>query len=82
MRHRKKFNHLGRKSAHRQETLSSWLLPLFCIKELTLQLAKAKALRVFVEPLITKSKVDSTHSRRTVFGYLRSKRQLVSCFVR
>ncbi len=73
MRHRKKFNHLGRKSAHRQETLSSMATALILHKRITTTVAKAKALRVFVEPLITKSKVDSTHSRRIVFGYLGNK---------
>lgn len=80
MRHRKKFNHLGRKSAHRKETLSSLATSLILHKRITTTLAKAKALRVFVEPLITKSKVDSTHSRRVVFGYLRSKEAVSELF--
>lgn len=80
MRHRKKFNHLGRKSAHRKETLSSLATSLILHKRINTTLAKAKALRVFVEPLITKSKVDSTHSRRTVFGYLRSKEAVSELF--
>ena len=80
MRHRKKFNHLGRKSAHRKETLSSLATSLILHKRINTTVAKAKALRVFVEPLITKSKVDSTHSRRTVFGYLRSKQAVSELF--
>lgn len=80
MRHRKKFNHLSRKSAHRKETLSSLATSLILHKRINTTLAKAKALRVFVEPLITKSKVDSTHSRRTVFGYLRSKEAVSELF--
>ena len=73
MRHRKKFNHLGRKSAHRKETLSSLATALILNKRISTTVAKAKALRVYVEPLITKSKDDSTHSRRTVFSYLKNK---------
>ena len=73
MRHRKKFNHLGRKSAHRKETLSSLATALILHKRINTTVAKAKALRVYVEPLITKSKDDSTHSRRTVFSYLKNK---------
>ena len=80
MRHRKKFNHLGRKSAHRQETLSSMATALILHKRINTTLAKAKALRVYVEPLITKSKVDSTHSRRTVFSYLGNKNAVSELF--
>lgn len=80
MRHGKKFNHLGRKSAHRQETLSSMAASLILHKRINTTLAKAKALRVYVEPLITKSKVDSTHSRRTVFSYLGSKQAVSELF--
>jgi large subunit ribosomal protein L17 len=80
MRHRKKFNHLGRKSAHRQETLSSMATALIINKRINTTLAKAKALRVYVEPLITKSKVDSTHSRRVVFSYLGDKNAVSELF--
>lgn len=80
MRHGKKFNHLGRKSAHRQETLSSMATALILHKRINTTVAKAKALRVYVEPLITKSKVDSTHSRRTVFSYLGSKQAVSELF--
>ncbi len=80
MRHRKKFNHLGRKSAHRQETLSSMATALIINKRINTTIAKAKALRVYVEPLITKSKVDSTHSRRVVFSYLGDKNAVSELF--
>ncbi len=73
MRHGKKFNHLGRKSAHRKAMLANMASSLIMHKRIHTTLAKAKALRVFVEPLITKAKDDSTHSRRTVFSYLRDK---------
>ncbi|MFA8449503.1 MAG: 50S ribosomal protein L17 [Bacteroidales bacterium] len=73
MRHGKKFNHLGRKSAHRKAMLSNMAASLFIHKRITTTLAKAKALRLYVEPLITKSKNDSTHSRRVVFSYLQNK---------
>jgi len=73
MRHGKKFNHLGRKTAHRKAMLSNMACSLIEHKRITTTVAKAKALRVYVEPLITKSKTDSTHSRRTVFSYLGSK---------
>lgn len=73
MRHGKKVNHLGRKSAHRKAMLSNMACSLIEHKRITTTVAKAKALRVYVEPLITKSKTDSTHSRRTVFSYLGSK---------
>lgn len=80
MRHRKKINHLGRKSAHRLETLSSMATSLILHKRITTTVAKAKALRVYVEPIISKSKVDSTHSRRTVFSYLGSKQAVSELF--
>lgn len=73
MRHRKSFNHLGRKSAHRKAMLSNMATSLIMHKRITTTVAKAKALRSYVEPLITKSKTDSTHSRRTVFSYLQDK---------
>lgn len=73
MRHRNKINSLGRKAAHRKKTLSSLATALILNKRINTTVAKAKALRVYVEPLITKSKEDSTHSRRVVFSYLRDK---------
>jgi large subunit ribosomal protein L17 len=73
MRHRKKVNHLGRKSEHRKAMLSNMAASLILKKRITTTLAKAKALKVYIEPLITKSKEDSTHSRRTVFSYLQNK---------
>jgi large subunit ribosomal protein L17 len=73
MRHGKKFNHLGRTSSHREAMLSNMASSLILHKRITTTLAKAKALRVYVEPLITRSKVDSTHSRRVVFSYLQNK---------
>jgi large subunit ribosomal protein L17 len=73
MRHGKKFNHLGRQTAHRQAMLSNMACSLLLHKRINTTIAKAKALRVFVEPIITKSKTDSTHSRRLVFSKLQSK---------
>jgi len=73
MRHRKKFNHLGRTSSHRKAMLANMASSLILHKRIKTTVAKAKALRVYVEPLITKSKEDTTHSRRVVFGYLNDK---------
>jgi len=73
MRHGNKLNHLGRKSAHRKAMISNMACSLIEHKRITTTVAKAKALRVFVEPLLTKSKTDSTHSRRVVFSYLQNK---------
>ncbi len=73
MRHGNKVNHLGRKSDHRKAMLSNMANSLIEHKRINTTVAKAKALRGFVEPLITKSKNDSTHSRRTVFSYLKNK---------
>ncbi len=73
MRHRNRINSLGRKAAHRKKTLSSLATALILNKRINTTVAKAKALRVYVEPLITKSKEDSTNSRRVVFSYLRDK---------
>lgn len=73
MRHGNKLNHLGRKSAHRKAMISNMACSLIEHKRISTTLAKAKALRVFVEPLLTKSKSDSTHSRRVVFSYLQNK---------
>jgi len=80
MRHGKKVNHLGRKSAHRKAMLSNMACSLIEHKRITTTVAKAKALRVYVEPLITKSKTDSTHSRRTVFSYLGNKEAVSELF--
>ena len=73
MRHGKKNNHLGKKTAHRKAMLSNMACSLLLHKRINTTVAKAKALRVYVEPLITKSKTDSTHSRRSVFSELQSK---------
>jgi len=73
MRHRKKFNHLGRKADHRQAMLSNMASSLILHKRINTTVSKAKALKVYVEPLITKSKEDSTPSRRLVFSYLANK---------
>ena len=73
MRHNKKFNHLGRKSAHRKAMLANMASSLIENKRITTTVAKAKALRTYVEPLITKAKNDTTHSRRIVFSYLQNK---------
>ena len=69
MRHGKKHNHLGRTTSHRKAMLANMASSLIKHKRISTTLAKAKALRVYVEPLITKSKNDTTHSRRTVFAY-------------
>ncbi len=73
MRHGKKFNHLGRTASHRKAMLSNMASSLILHKRISTTVAKAKALRQYVEPLITKSKTDSTHSRRIVFSYLQDK---------
>jgi large subunit ribosomal protein L17 len=73
MRHRKSFNHLGRTSAHRKAMLANMAASLILHKRIKTTTAKAKELRTYVEPLITKSKEDSTNSRRVVFGYLQDK---------
>lgn len=73
MRHGDKINNLGRTSAHRKAMLANMASSLILHKRITTTVAKAKALRLYVEPLLTKSKTDSMHSRRTVFAYLKSK---------
>ncbi len=73
MRHGKKFNHLGRKKGHRKALLKSLANALVEHKRINTTLAKAKALRVFVEPLITRAKENTTHNRRVVFSYLQNK---------
>jgi len=80
MRHGKKFNHLSRKSSHRIAMLSNMATSLIIHKRITTTLAKAKALRVYIEPLITRSKEDTTHSRRVVFSYLQSKEAVTELF--
>ncbi|NOX47537.1 MAG: 50S ribosomal protein L17 [Chlorobi bacterium] len=80
MRHRKKFNHLSRKSAHRKAMLSNMATSLIMHKRIHTTLAKAKALRMYVEPLINRSKDDTTHSRRVVFSYLQSKEAVTELF--
>lgn len=80
MRHRKKFNHLGRTSAHRRAMLSNMATSLILHKRITTTVAKAKALRTYIEPLLTRSKEDTTHSRRTVFSTLQSKEAVSELF--
>ena len=80
MRHGKKFNHLSRKAAHRKAMLANMACSLIEHKRIKTTLAKAKALRMYVEPLITKSKDDTTHSRRTVFSYLKQKQAITELF--
>ena len=80
MRHGKKFNHLGRKTAHRKAMLANMACSLIEHKRINTTVAKAKALRVFVEPIITKSKNDTTHNRRTTFRYLRNKYAVTELF--
>jgi len=80
MRHNKKFNHLSRTSSHRKAMLSNMAASLILHKRITTTLAKAKALRVYVEPLITRSKTDSTHSRRMVFRQLQNKIAVTELF--
>jgi len=81
MRHGKKVNHLSRTDSHRRAMLANMASSLILHKRITTTLAKAKALRVYVEPIITRSKDDSTHSRRTVFSYLQNK-EVVSILFR
>ena len=80
MRHNRVINHLGRTSSHRKAMLSNMATSLILHKRITTTTAKAKALRTFVEPLITKSKEDSTHSRRVVFSYLKDKTAVSELF--
>jgi large subunit ribosomal protein L17 len=80
MRHGKKFNHLGRKAAHRKAMLSNMACSLIKSKRIKTTLAKAKALRKYIEPLMTKSKNDTTHSRRVVFSYLKQKEVITELF--
>ncbi len=80
MRHGKKFNHLGRKSAHRKAMLSNMASSLILHKRISTTVPKAKALRKYVEPLITRSKDDNTHNRRTAFSYLQDKETVHELF--
>ena len=80
MRHNKKFNHLGRTASHRSAMLSNMAVSLIKHKRITTTLAKAKALKKFVEPLITRSKNDTTNSRRVVFRYLQDKEAVSELF--
>ena len=80
MRHRKKINHLGRKAAHRKSMLANMACSLIEHKRINTTVAKAKALKLFVEPLLTKSKIDTTHNRRIVFSKLRQKQAVSELF--
>ncbi len=80
MRHNKAINHLGRKSGHRKALLSNLSNSLILHKRITTTVAKAKALKSYLEPLVTKSKDDSTHSRRVVFSYLKDKTAVAELF--
>jgi len=80
MRHNKKFNHLGRTTSHRKALLSNMASSLIQHKRIATTLAKAKALQVYVEPLLTKSKDDTTHSRRMVFSHLQNKEMVTELF--
>lgn len=80
MRHNKAINHLGRKSGHCKALLSNMATSLILHKRITTTVAKAKALRSYVEPLVTKSKDDTTHNRRVVFSYLKNKEAVTELF--
>ena len=80
MRHNKAINHLGRKSGHRKAMLANMATSLILHKRIQTTVAKAKALKMYVEPLITKSKEDTTHSRRIVFSYLKNKEAVTELF--
>jgi len=80
MRHGKKINHLGRTASHRKAMLSNMASSLILEKRISTTVAKAKALRKYVEPLLTKAKSDTTHSRRTVFSYLQNKESVKELF--
>ncbi|PIE84372.1 MAG: 50S ribosomal protein L17 [Bacteroidia bacterium] len=80
MRHNKKFNHLGRQRAHRELMLSNMACSLIMHKRITTTVAKAKALRIYVEPIITRSKSDTTHARRVAFADLRDKHAVKELF--
>ena len=80
MRHSKKFNHLGRTASHRSSMLANMAISLIMHKRITTTVAKAKALKKYVEPLVTKAKEDSTNSRRVVFSYLQNKEAIKELF--
>ena len=80
MRHNKKFNHLGRQAGHRKAMLSNMASSLILHKRIETTVAKAKAVQMFIEPLVTKSKEDTTHSRRVVFSYLKQKEAVTELF--
>ena len=80
MRHNKKFNHLGRTASHRHAMLANMAISLIMHKRITTTVAKAKALKKYVEPLLTKAKEDSTNSRRVVFSYLQNKEAIKELF--
>jgi large subunit ribosomal protein L17 len=80
MRHGKKFNHLGRTASHRKAMLSNMAASLITHKRINTTLAKAKELKKYVEPLVTRSKTDSTHNRRMVFSYLQDKDAVTELF--
>ncbi len=80
MRHNKKFNHLGRTASHRNAMLANMAISLIMHKRITTTLAKAKALKKYVEPLLTRSKDDTTNSRRVVFSYLQKKEAVTELF--
>ena len=80
MRHNKEINHLGRKSGHRKALLANMATSLILNKRIQTTVAKAKALKMYVEPLITKCKEDTTHSRRVVFSYLKNKEAVTELF--
>ena len=81
MRHNKAINHLGRQSGHRKAMLANMASSLILHKRINTTVAKAKALKSYVEPLITKSKEDTTHSRRVVFSYLKDKNAVKELFL-
>ena len=80
MRHNKNFNHLGRQSSHRKALMSNMASSLILHKRIETTVAKAKAVRQFIEPLVTRSKEDTTHSRRIVFSYLKQKEAVTELF--
>ncbi|MBB1149938.1 50S ribosomal protein L17 [Myroides sp. NP-2] len=80
MRHGKKINHLGRKAGHRNSMLANMACSLIEHKRINTTVAKAKALKQYIEPLVTKAKTDDTHNRRVVFSYLRSKEAVTELF--
>ena len=80
MRHNKNFNHLGRQAGHRKAMLSNMASSLILHKRIQTTVAKAKAVQKFIEPLVTKSKEDTTHSRRVVFSYLKQKEAVTELF--